>query len=124
MAVGSRKLSVDPSSAGMRLDLFLSRHLTRSARTTDFSRAEIQRLIAEGQITRNGAPVKPSARVKLDDRIDIRSLPARDSELKSEALPLDILYEDENCIVINKAAGMVVHPAAGRIGRASCRERV
>jgi len=112
--LGAEKLSVDPSSAGMRLDLFLSRHLTRSARSTGFSRAEIQRLIAEGQITRNGAPVKPSARVKLDDRIDIRSLPARDPELKSEALPLDVLYEDENCIVINKAPGMVVHPAAGR----------
>ena len=112
--LGAEKLSVDPSSAGMRLDLFLSRHLTRSARSTGFSRAEIQRLIAEGQITRNGAPVKPSARVKLDDRIDIRSLPARDPELKSEALPLDVLYEDANCIVINKAPGMVVHPAAGR----------
>lgn len=111
---GGERLSVDRSSAGMRLDLFLSRHFTRSAKTTGFSRAEIQRLIAEGQVTRNGAPVKASARVKLDDRIDIRSLPARDSELKSEALPLDILYEDHDCIVINKAPGMVVHPAAGR----------
>jgi len=112
--LGAEKLSVDRSSAGMRLDLFLSRHFMRSARTIGFSRAEIQRLITEGQITRNGAPVKPSARVKLDDRIDIRSLPARDPELKSEALPLDVLYDDENCIVINKAPGMVVHPAAGR----------
>jgi 23S rRNA pseudouridine1911/1915/1917 synthase len=111
---GGEKLSVDRSSAGMRLDLFLSRHFTRSAKTIGFSRAEIQRLIAEGQITRNGAPVKASARVKLDDRIDIRSLPARDPELKSEALPLDVLYEDEACIVINKTPGMVVHPAAGR----------
>lgn len=111
---GGDKLSVDRSSAGMRLDLFLSRHFTRSAKTTVLSRAEIQRLIAEGQITRNGAPVKASARVKLDDWIDIRCMPARDPELKSEALPLDILYEDEDCIVINKAPGMVVHPAAGR----------
>src|ERR1041384_6343175 len=112
--LGAEKLSVDPSSVGMRLDLFLSRRLTRSARTIGFSRAEIQRLITEGQITRNGAPVKPRAGVKLGERIDIRSLPARDPELKSEALPLDVLYEDENCIVINKAPGMVVHPAAGR----------
>jgi len=43
-------------------------------------------------------------------------LPARDPELKSEALPLDVLYEDEDCVVINKAPGMVVHPAAGRPG--------
>jgi 23S rRNA pseudouridine1911/1915/1917 synthase len=111
---GAEKLLVDRSSAGMRLDLFLSRHFTRYVKTTGFSRAEIQRLIAAGQITRNGAPVKASARVKLEDRIDIRFLPARDSELKSEALPLDVLYEDEDCIVINKTAGMVVHPAAGR----------
>jgi 23S rRNA pseudouridine1911/1915/1917 synthase len=112
--LGAEKLSVDRSSAGMRLDLFLSRHFTRSAETAGLSRAEIQRLIAEGQITRNGVPVKASARVKLDDRIDVRSLPARDPELKSEALPLDVLYEDEDCVVINKAPGMVVHPAAGR----------
>jgi 23S rRNA pseudouridine1911/1915/1917 synthase len=108
------KLSVDRSGDGMRLDLFLSRYFTQSAKSTGLSRAEIQRLIEEGQITRNGATVKASARVKLDDRIDIRSLPARDGELRSEALPLDILYEDNDCIVINKAPGMVVHPAAGQ----------
>jgi 23S rRNA pseudouridine1911/1915/1917 synthase len=111
---GPEKLSVGRSADGMRLDLFLSRYFTRSAKSADLSRAEIQRLIEEGQITRNGAPVKASARVKLDDRIDIRSLPARDAELKSEALPLDVLYEDNDCIVINKAPGMVVHPAAGQ----------
>jgi 23S rRNA pseudouridine1911/1915/1917 synthase len=112
--LGAERLSVDRSSAGMRLDLFLSRHFTPTAETAGLSRAEIQRLIAEGQITRNGLHVKASARVKLDDWIDIRSLPARDPELKSEALPLDVLYEDEDCVVINKAPGMVVHPAAGR----------
>jgi 23S rRNA pseudouridine1911/1915/1917 synthase len=111
--VGAERLSVDRSSAGMRLDLFLSRHFTPTAETAGLSRAEIQRLIAEGQITRNGVRVKASTRVKLDDWIDIRSLPARDPELKSEALPLDVLYEDEDCVVINKAPGMVVHPAAG-----------
>jgi 23S rRNA pseudouridine1911/1915/1917 synthase len=108
------KLSVDGSADGMRLDLFLSRHFAGSAKSTGLSRAEIQRLIEEGQITRNGAIVRASARVKLDDRIDIRFLPARDPELKSEALPLDILYEDHDCIVINKPPGMVVHPAAGQ----------
>jgi len=111
---GPEKLSVDRSADGMRLDLFLSRYFTRSAKSTAVSRAEIQRLIEEGQITRNGAAVKASARVKLDDRIDIRSLPVRDAELKSEALPLDIIYEDNDCIVINKTPGMVVHPAAGQ----------
>jgi 23S rRNA pseudouridine1911/1915/1917 synthase len=111
---GPEKLSVDRRADGMRLDLFLSRYFTRSAKRTGLSRAEIQRLIEEGQITRNGATVKARARVKLNDRIDIRSLPPRDAELKSEALPLDIIYEDNDCIVINKAPGMVVHPAAGQ----------
>ena len=112
--VAPEKLSVDQSADGMRLDLFLSQYFTRSAKNTGLSRAEIQRLIEEGQITRNGATAKASARVKFEDRIDIRSLPARHAELKSEALPLDILYEDNDCIVINKAPGMVVHPAAGQ----------
>jgi 23S rRNA pseudouridine1911/1915/1917 synthase len=111
---GPEKLSVDRTGDGMRLDLFLSRYFMQSQKSTPLSRSEIQRLIEEGQITRNGAAVKASARVKADDRIDIRSLPARDAELKSEALPLDIIYEDDNCVVINKAPGMVVHPAAGQ----------
>jgi 23S rRNA pseudouridine1911/1915/1917 synthase len=109
---GAEELRVDRSSVGMRLDLFIARHFTGSARA--LSRAEIQRLITAGHITRNGAPAKASVRVKFDDRVDICSPPTRNSELKSEALPLDILYEDEDCIVINKAPGIVVHPAAGR----------
>ena len=108
-------LAVDCSSAGMRLDLFLSRHFNvRGISKFGLSRSGIQRLIAEGQIMRNGAATKASARVRLNDRINIRMPVARDSGLAPQPLPLDVLYEDADCIVVNKAPGMVVHPAAGQ----------
>jgi len=107
-------LSIDKSFAGMRLDVFLTGRFAEAGPENALSRAEIQRLIAEGQITLNGASTKSSARIKTNDRVDIRSMPVREIGLKPEALPLEIIYEDGDCLVINKAAGIVVHPAAGR----------
>jgi 23S rRNA pseudouridine1911/1915/1917 synthase len=98
----------------MRLDVFLAGRFAQAGPESALSRAEIQRLIAEGQVTLNGATTKSSARIKTNDRVDIRSLPVRATSLKPEALPLEILYEDSDCLVINKAPGIVVHPAAGR----------
>ena len=109
-----RELVIDGKSVGMRLDLFLARELAALEAPGGLSRAEIQRLIIEGQITLNGAPTKASVRLKPNDRIAIRWLPPRETHLQAEALPLAILYEDADCLVINKAPGMVVHPAAGR----------
>ncbi len=109
------QLRVDESAAGMRLDLFLARQfMAGAAPRLGLSRSAIQKLIAEGQITLNNAVTKASARLKSDDQIDIRFLPPRETELRPEALPLDILYEDSDCVVVNKAPGVVVHPAAGR----------
>lgn len=109
------QLRVDESAAGMRLDLFLARQfMAGTMPRLGLSRAAIQKLIAEGQITLNNAVTKASARVKSDDLIDICFLPPRETGLRAEALPLDILYEDSDCIVVNKAPGIVVHPAAGR----------
>ncbi len=109
------RLRVDARSAGLRLDLFLARYFMDEARAArGLSRAAIQKLIAEGRIALNGAPAKASARVKAGDRIEVALLPARASELRPEALALKILYEDSDCIVVNKDPGMVVHPAAGR----------
>ena len=107
-------LSIDKSFAGLRLDVFLASRFAEAGPESALSRSEIQRLIAEGQVTLNGAMTKSSTRVKVNDRIDIRSFPAREASVKPEALPLEILYEDGDCLVINKAPGMVVHPAAGR----------
>jgi len=109
-----QEMLVDGAKAGMRLDLFVTRYLLHESTPCGLSRSEIQRLIGEGEVTLNGNRVKPSARVKVNDRVQIQRLPARASALEPEALPLSILYEDNDCIVINKLAGIVVHPAAGR----------
>ena len=109
-----QEMLVDGSKAGMRLDVFLTRHLLHESSTDGVSRSEIQRLIGEGDVTLNGARTKPSARLRVNDRVRIQSLVPRAPTLEPEALPLDILYEDDDCIVINKLAGIVVHPAAGR----------
>jgi 23S rRNA pseudouridine1911/1915/1917 synthase len=110
----ARRLLIDTQAAGMRLDVYLAGeriHLENSG--VRLSRSEIQRLIAEGQIRLNGAWAKPSARIKPEDCIEITLLPPRDAKISREELPLSILYEDRDCIVINKAPGMTVHPAAG-----------
>jgi len=99
-----RRLLIDAGAAGSRLDLFLADHFKPAGSSErGLSRSEIQRLIGEGQITLNGAITKASARVRSNDQVDIRLLPPRDSNLGSEALPLEILYEDADCIVVNKA---------------------
>jgi len=105
--------TVDGTSAGLRLDLFLTQCFARQIEEWGLSRTAVQRLIAAGEITLNGERVKPGTRVKPDDRIVIRKLPTRESKLAPEALGLLILYEDEDFVVINKAPGIVVHPAGG-----------
>jgi 23S rRNA pseudouridine1911/1915/1917 synthase len=95
--------------------MFLARRFGSDARSDGVSRAEVQRLISEGQVTLNGQQAKASARLKPNDIIRLHRLPLRDSSLVPENTPLDILYEDEHCIVINKAAGTMVHPAAGQL---------
>src|SRR5262245_30361683 len=109
------RIVIDENSAGARLDVCLARHFSVGTDALQkLSRAEIQRLIYEGQITLNNGAAKASTRVKIKDYIEIHPLPAIESRLKSEALPVDIPYEDAEFIVINKAPGMVVHPAAGQ----------
>ena len=107
---------VEPQSAGIRLDLFLTRCLPDIVKGEGFSRSGIQKLIAEGQITLNGKPAKASARLKTNDLVAIKVLPPKKSTLVAEPIALNVIYEDDDCIVINKAPGIVVHPAAGRTG--------
>lgn len=104
----------DQKHLGMRLDLFLTHHFPGAWEIEERSRSAMQRMIAGGQITLNGHRAKPGTRLKLSDLIEIHSVPLRDSSLDPEPLPLDILYEDEDCIVVNKAPGMVVHPVLGK----------
>lgn len=110
--VNHQQLLVGDESAGMRLDIYVAAHFKRAG-SSEHSRSEIQRLIDDRQITLNGATTKASARIRASDRIDIRLPPPRDGAICSEPLPLAILYEDRDWIVINKAPGITVHPAAG-----------
>ncbi len=103
----------DRKCIGMRLDLFLMQHFG-SPGIEGKSRSGIQKMITGGQILLNGQSTKPGARLKSSDLIDIQWLPPRDTAIVPEALPLDILYEDDDCLVVNKSPGVVVHPAAGK----------
>ena len=77
------------------------------------SRSYIQRMVKEGQVTVNGESVKGSYRLKYGDRIAFFLPEAQEPDIQPENIPLDILYEDDDVIVVNKPKGMVVHPAAG-----------
>lgn len=111
---GIERLVIDDSAAGTRLDIFLAgqRSVAESSGAR-LSRSEIQRLIAEGQVMLNGTMAKASTRIKSQDRIEIVLRPPRETKIRAEELPLEFLYEDRDCVVINKAPGMTVHPAAG-----------
>ncbi len=110
----AQRLVIDDRSAGTRLDVFLAgQPSVAESSWAKLSRSEIQRLIAEGQVTINGGQAKASTRIKAQDRIEMILRPPRDAKIRGEELPLEILHEDQDCIVINKAPGMTVHPAAG-----------
>lgn len=94
-------------AGGERLDRYVSDHLP------DLSRAAVQRLIEEGNIRVDGRDRKASYRVQAGEAITVRIPPPEPVAVRAEAIPLDIVYEDDNVVVVNKPAGMVVHPAAG-----------
>ena len=77
------------------------------------SRSYIQRLIKDEAVRVNGSPVKGSYRVKQEDQLEFELPEAVEPDIEPEDIPLDILYEDKDVIVVNKPKGMVVHPAAG-----------
>ena len=90
-----------------RLDLFLVRRLP------NLSRSYAQRLIADGQVTVDGTARKANYKLRGGEEIVCTMPPAEEIEICAEDIPLDILYEDADIIVVNKARGMVVHPAVG-----------
>lgn len=100
----------------MRLDLFVTRHLLDAIESGEFSRSGIQKLIAAGQVTLNGNRAKPATRLRPNDVVAFEHVPPKQTALAPEPVVLDVIHEDQDCIVVNKAAGMVVHPAAGRTG--------
>lgn len=95
------------TESGSRLDRYISEHLA------DLSRAAIQRLIDDGFILVDGVVRKASYKVQIGETITVRVPPPEPATPRAEKIPLEILYEDDDLLVINKPAGMVVHPAAG-----------
>ncbi|MGQ9696754.1 MAG: RluA family pseudouridine synthase [Armatimonadota bacterium] len=98
---------VPEEAYGQRLDRFLT------AQLPDMSRSLIQRLIDTGHVTVDGATAKPSAKLRPGQSVSVTLPASQPTALRPEPIPLEILYEDEHLIVINKPRGMVVHPAPG-----------
>jgi 23S rRNA pseudouridine1911/1915/1917 synthase len=99
--------TVEQSLPGGRLDVFLREKFPAT------SRGALQRLIEQGHIRVNGKTVKPTHSPRAGETIEIHWLEPRPAEAQPEAMPLDILFEDKSLLVLNKPAGLVVHPAAG-----------
>lgn len=98
---------VPEEQAGLRLDRFLA------ASGHGWSRAQVSRWIEHGHVLRNGALSKPAQLLRAGDIVGVSPPPPTPSELVPQDLPLEILFEDEHMIVINKPPGLVIHPAAG-----------
>ena len=105
-------LQVADEEQGKRLDHLLAKHFP------DISRSRIKALIVDGKVTVDGVVSKaPALRVKtVGAAVEMHVPPTVSVDLLPQDLPLDILYEDEHLIIINKAAGMVVHPRTGAPG--------
>ena len=100
-------ITVTLDTIGARLDRALAEALP------DLSRTQVQKLIKEGEVQLNGQPVKSSLRLEQPETLVVVLPELVVTELKPEAIPLDIRYEDADIILVNKPAGMVVHPAIG-----------
>jgi 23S rRNA pseudouridine1911/1915/1917 synthase len=103
----SLTFSVSPAEAGERLDVFLA------VRIEGWSRARLHRLIENADVLVNGSVSKPSHKLRPDDHIEIDLTPTASTSFAPEDIPVEVVYEDDDLIVVNKPAGMVVHPAAG-----------
>ena len=102
----TRELTAATEHAGVRLDAFLSADgaLTRS---------QAARLIAEGRVRVNGKPAAKSARLSGGETVTVDVPQLRETALPPQDIPLDVVYEDDDVIVVNKPTGLVVHPAPG-----------
>lgn len=100
-------VTVEARAHGWRIDHYLTRLYP------NYSRAAFQKAIEQDAILVNGLPVKAGRRLKVNDHISVRLPEAADETLPPEDIPLEILFEDESLVVINKAADMIVHPGKG-----------
>ena len=100
-------MTLYPDLPGERLDAYLARAVP------DMTRSAAQRLIEEGCVLRNGKPAKKNDKLNPGDTVDVTIPEPKETEIVPTDIPLDIVYEDEDVLVINKPKGLVVHPAAG-----------
>ena len=101
------EIEVLESQAGIRIDKFLAEELP------ELSRSYVQKLIKEEQITVNGKIVKANYKLSPEDLVVVLQPELKEPDILAENIPLDILYEDSDILIVNKPKGMVVHPSAG-----------
>jgi 23S rRNA pseudouridine1911/1915/1917 synthase len=99
------KVSTD--DAGVRLDSYLATQIE------GWSRARLQRLIEAEDVLVNGKPSKPSYKLRENDELEVELIAPASTSFVPEAIPIEIVHEDDTLVVVNKPAGLVVHPAAG-----------
>ena len=102
-----KMFKVEAEESGLRVDKYLSDQLP------EISRSYLQKIIKDGQVLANDKPVKANYKVSMGDAIELEIPEAVEPEIEPENIPLEILYEDADVILINKPKGMVVHPSAG-----------
>lgn len=100
-------ITVDESGVGVRIDKLLSEHID------SLTRSALSKLIADGNVMVNSLCVSKNYKCRINDNISVQIPDAQPLEAEAENIPLDIVYEDDDLLVVNKAKGMVVHPAAG-----------
>lgn len=100
---------VEENSAGVRIDRYLSE------KCGDISRSYLQKLLKEEQVQVNGRPIKANYKVRSGDELLLILPDMEEPDILPEEIPLDILYEDDDVLVVNKPKGMVVHPSAGHM---------
>ena len=105
--MNSEEIIAKNEAVGKRLDMYIP------TIKEELSRNTVQRLIEEGNITVNNQEKKGSYKIKINDKIKINIPEAKEINLKAQNIPLEVIYEDDDIIVINKPKGMVVHPANG-----------
>ena len=100
-------MTLRPDIPGERLDAFLARTVE------ELTRSSAQKLIEEGCVQRNGTPAKKNDKLNMDDEITLTIPEPKEVDIVPTQMALDIVYEDEDLLVLNKPKGLVVHPAAG-----------
>ena len=102
-----RTFRIDSHEAGLRLDAYLASQIE------GWSRARLQRLIESEDVLVNSKPSKPSYKLRENDELEVELIASTSTGFTPEPIPIEIVYEDDTLVVVNKPAGLVVHPAAG-----------